>query len=260
MRRSLLTALLAVTFPACRPPATLTVSVAASLQEAMAEIAPLFEQAHPGVRVVFNFGGSGSLAQQIENGAPADVFLSAAPQPMDRLASKGFILPDTRRNLLHNELVLIAPTGSAVPNSFQDLAAANVKLIALGDPSSVPAGDYGRQVLQALHLWDAVQPKLALAKDVRQVLTYVETGNADAGIVYSTDAREIRRYSTDARETAKVRIVEAAPPGTHAPVVYPVAVVKDSRDPAAAHAFVAFLAGRDASAVFARHGFSTVAP
>lgn len=222
-----------------------TVSVAASLQNAMAEIGPAFERSHPGTKVNFNFGGSGALEQQIENGAPADVFLPASPKPMDRLADKGLIVPGTRRDLLHNRLVLVARKDSAGPNSFEELARPEVKLIALGEPESVPAGDYGRQVLQALHVWDAVQSKLALAKDVRQVLAYVETGNAEAGIVYATDARESDR----------VRVAATAPEETHRPVVYPVAVVKDSHNPAVARTFIAFLAGDEASAVFVRHGF-----
>ena len=163
----------------CAPRGTeLTVSAAASLSNAMRELAANYQGAHPGTIITMNFGSSGMLAQQIEQGAPADVFLSAAPKPMDTLAGKGLIRKDTRRDLLRNEVVLI---GSI--DSFAALAGPKVKLIALGDPNSVPAGDYGKQVLTALGLWDAVQSKLVLAKDVRQVLSYVETGNADAGIV-----------------------------------------------------------------------------
>jgi molybdate transport system substrate-binding protein len=135
---------------------TLTVSVAASLQNAMSELAPVYERSQPGIKVVFNFGGSGTLEQQIERGAPADVFLAASPKQMDALAAKGLILTDTRRDLLCNQVVLIAPKGSTRPNSFQDLSDETIKLIALGDPVSVPAGDYGRQVLQSLHVWAAV--------------------------------------------------------------------------------------------------------
>lgn len=229
---------------------TLTISVAASLQNATAELAPLFERSQPGVKLAFNFGASGTLEQQIEHGAPADVFFSAAPRPMDALASKGLILDDTRRDLLRNQIVLIVPKDNPGPTSFQELTGAKVKLIALGDPASVPAGDYGRQTLQALNLWAGVQSRLVLGKDVRQVLTYVETGNAEAGIVYATDARE----------SSKVRVVDTAPEGTHTPVVYPIAVVKDSHNVAAARALIAFLAGRDGSTVFARHGFTTVSP
>ena len=217
------------TRPRAPQPVTLTVSLAASLQNAMQEIQAIYERT--GVRLTFNFGASGTLAQQIENGAPVDVFLSAAPKPLDGLEAKGLILAGTRRNLLRNRIVLVAPAGTAAVRSFQDLAGAGVKLVALGNPDSVPAGDYGRQTLQALRLWAAVEEKLVLAKDVRQVLSYVETGNADAGIVYETDARE----------SSKVRVVAAAPAGTHAPIVYPVAVIRDSRNAEAArHVITAY--------------------
>jgi len=216
----------------------------------MDELAPAYERSRPGIKVNCNFGGSGTLEQQIERGAPADVYLSAASKPMDRLAAHGLILPDTRRNLLRGEIVLIVPKDSAGPNSFRALADGSVKLIALGDPGSVPAGEYGRQVLQAMHVWDPVQEKLVLAKDVRQVLSYVETGNADAGIVYATDARE----------SDKVRVAAIAPDDSHLPVVYPVAVLKDCRNIPAARALVAFLTGPYARGVFARHGFTTVSP
>lgn len=229
-------------------PTILTLSVAASLQDVMAEIKPIYEQSQRRIYLNFNFGGSGSLEQQIENGAPVDVFFPAGPKPMDALAAKNLILRDTRRDLLRNEVVLIVPPDSSGPKTFQDLLETRIKLIALGDPASVPAGDYGRQVLQALHLWDMVIPKLVFAKDVRQVLSYVETGNVDAGIVYETDARQ----------SGKVRVAEIAPKGTHAPVVYPIAVVKDARNGVAARAFVQYLAGTNAAAIFKRHGFSTV--
>ena len=228
----------------------LTVSAAASLQDALEQIAPAFGQSHPHLKVRFNFGGSGTLEQQIERGAPVDVFLSAAPKPMDQLTAKGLILSGTRRDLLRNQIVLIAPRDSTSLHSFADLAMPSVKLIALGDPGSVPAGDYGRQVLQALHLWQTVQGKLVLAKDVRQVLTYVETGNADAGVVYATDARL----------SSGVRVVATAPESSHAPVVYPTAVVEGSREPSAARAFVSFLEGPQAREIFTRFGFTPVSP
>jgi molybdate transport system substrate-binding protein len=251
--KAILAALL-VTLAGCTHAGTqndrLTVSVAASLQNSMAELSPGFAHSQPGVKLVFNFGASGTLEQQIERGAPVDVFFPAAPKPMDALASKGLILADTRRDLLRNQVVLIAPKDRPGPSSFEELNNQNVKLIALGDPDSVPAGNYGRQVLQNAGLWAAVQSKLVLSKDVRQVLTYVETGNADAGIVYATDAQE----------SDKIRVVETAAAGTHAPVVYPIAVVKDSHHVAAARALIAFLAGGDAMRVFSRHGFTAVSP
>jgi len=216
----------------------LTISAAASVQTALQEI-------HFPSPVVFNFGASGMLAQQIEHGAPADIFLSAAPKPMDSLDAHGLILRDTRRDLLRNRIVLIAPA-QGPPVSFARLT--EVKLVAIGEPASVPAGDYARQVLTALGLWDRLQNRLVLAKDVRQVLTYVENGDADAGIVYATDARE----------SNKVRVAEIAPENTHTPVVYPVAVIKDSHNPAAARALVAFLRSPAARTVFERHGFTVV--
>jgi molybdate transport system substrate-binding protein len=230
--------------------ADLTVSVAASLQAAMKELAGLFEQSHPNVRLKYNFGASGMLAQQIERGVPVDVFFSAAPGPMDQLERQGLIAPDSRRNVLRNQIVLIAPKDRSAPASFSDLRDPAVKLLALGNPESVPAGSYGREALQKMGLWEVLQPKLVLAQDVRQVLTYVETGNADAGIVYATDAGESDR----------VRVAARAPEDSHAPVIYPAAVVKDSRQPAAAREFVKFLITPPARAVFERHAFSVTSP
>jgi len=222
----------------------------------MGHLGPAFEQSHPGVRLSFNFGGSGMLAQQIEHGAPADVFLAAASKPMDELAARGLLWNDTRRDLLRNQIVLIVPAANAELNSFAGLAESGVKLVALGEPGSVPAGDYGRQALEfvrlsgTLTLWQALQGRLVFAKDVRQVLTYVETGNADAGIVYATDVRQ----------SPSVRVAATAPETSHAPVTYPVAVLKDSRNPTGARAFVAFLEGPQAGATFRRLGFTPVAP
>src|SRR4029079_13939455 len=124
---------------------TVTVSVAASLQNAMSGIASRFERSHPAAKLSFNFGGSGTLEQQIEQGAPVDVFIAAAPKSLDTLSARGLILQDTRRDLVRNQVVLIVPRNSAAPSSFADLSGNAVKLIALGDPASVPAGDYGRR-------------------------------------------------------------------------------------------------------------------
>jgi len=245
MRRGVWMAAPALLAGCSHAPATLTVSVAASLQKAMVELAPLYQTAHPGVKPAFNYGGSGMLEQQIENGAPADVFISAAPGPMDELAKEGLIDTATRRDLLENQIVLIAPRDSSRPASFQDLTAPATKLIALGDPASVPAGEYGRQVLEHLNLLDTVRSRLVFAKDVEQVLQYVATGNADAGIVYATDARE----------SQQVRVVAVAPEASHRRVIYPAAVVKASHAAGEARAFLDFLASPQAARVFAAHGF-----
>ena len=198
-------------------------------------------RAYPAAQIDVNYGGSGALAQQIVSGAPVDVFLSAAPKPMDDLAARNLLLPGTRRDLLRNDIVLIGAV-----HSWQDLASPAVKRIALGDPASVPAGDYGRQVLQHLGLWESVRDKLVLAKDVTQVVNYVATGNVDAGVVYESDAAGGNRV--------------AAPPGSHAPVVYPIAVLQSTRAPLAAKAFAAYLESPSAAAIFRARGFTPVAP
>lgn len=228
---------------------SLTISAAISLQNALQDIAILYHRTHPNVTVRLNVGASGTLQRQIEQGAPVDLFLSAAESEMDGLESKGLILRETRKNLLTNSVVLIVPKGHTDIRRLQDLAKPDVKIIAIGNPQSVPAGKYAQQVLTHFGLYNKLAPKFVLAKDVRAVLTYVETGNADAGIVYKTDA-----MTTD-----RVAVVATAPPGSHERVVYPVAVVAASRDTAAAKALEAFLLGPQSAAVFRKYGFQPVA-
>jgi len=229
----------------CRSPhrTTLTLSVAASLQDSISEIEAAY-QAHHAVDFRNNFGASGTLAREIEQGAPVDAFLAAGSKPMDQLQAEGLLLRGSRADLLRNSLVLIAPSGSVL-NGFQGLAQKQVRTIALGDPTSVPAGQYGKQALEALNLYDRLQPKIVLGKDVRQVLTYVETGNADAGLVYATDALSSHR----------VRVVAVAPDSSHDPVVYPIAEIATSRNELAARDFIAFLRSPTAKSIFERHGF-----
>jgi molybdate transport system substrate-binding protein len=231
---------------------SITVSAAISLKDALDELGPIFQvQQHRknggnGTAVTYNYGGSGTLARQIEQGAPVDVFFSAAEKQMDELAAQNLIVADTRRDLVGNALVLIAPAQSADPHSFQDLTGLAVKTIALGETSTVPAGMYARQTLEHLGLFAAVEKKIVYAKDVRAVLTYVETGNADAGLVYQTDANTSK----------KIRVVAIAPADSHDPILYPAAVLRDSKDKAAARAFLEFLQGPDARAVFQKYGFT----
>jgi len=224
---------------------TVTVSAAISLKDALDQIGPVYEREHRGVKIVFNYGGSGTLQRQIEQGAPVDVFFSASEKQMNALEAEGLLLAGTRGNVLENSLVLIAPAGETGIRDFADLEMRSVQAIALGEPSTVPAGLYARQTLEHLGLFGRVQKKIVYAKDVRAVLTYVETGNADAGFVYLTDAET----------SSKVRIVARAPENSHDPIVYPAAVVKGSRNPEAARAFLAFLEGEEARAVFAKYGF-----
>lgn len=229
-----------------QPATSLTVSAAISLKDALDELGQLYEQRHPGAKITFNYGGSGTLQHQIEQGAPVDIFVSAATKQMDALQSEGLLDPGTRRNIVSNELVLIVPAGAERVKGFANLAAPEVKTVALGEPATVPAGMYARQMFEHLGMLPAIEKKTVYAKDVRAVLTYVETGNADAGVVYRTDAQT----------STKVRVVAAAPAGSHDPIVYPAAVLKDSKSIAAARAFLEFLSSDEARAIFTKFGFT----
>ncbi len=242
---------------ACRPPAveahapvTLNVSAGASWTDAVREANSLYTQAHPWVTIVPNFAGMGTLQQQIENGAPCDVFLSGAASYMDKLQQENLILPDTRKNLLTNKAVLIVPGGSTLGiASFNDLALDKIKKIAIGDPKSVAIGAYAQQTFDFFGITAALQPKLVLASDTRQVLGYVETGNVEAGVVFLTDALT----------SSKVRVAATAPDRVNANIVYPVAVVKASRNVGEAKDYLAFLSSPQATAVFEKYGFSIAA-
>lgn len=225
---------------------SLTVSAAISLKDALDAVTPLFAKSHPEVVIHYNLGASGTLQQQIEQGAPVDVYISASPDQMDALAKQNLLLTDTRQDLVGNRVVLIVPANATGISNFDDLRSLNVKVVAVGEPQTVPAGKYGQEVLTHMGLYQTLKPKLVFAKDVRQVLTYVASGNADAGIVYATDAKS----------TSQVRVVATASEDSHSPVLYPVAVLKDSKDISAARKFVAFLRSPSAQAVFEEFGFS----
>ena len=223
----------------------LTVSAAISLSNALQEIKSLYQRSKPNVNISYNFGASGALQQQIEQGAPVDVFFSAAAKQMNGLQQKNLLVPGTRKNLLTNRLVLITPKNGAALYSFNGLTSSQVRRIAIGEPKSVPAGQYAQEVLTNLKILNAVKPKLVYGNNVRQVLTYVATGNADAGLVYLTDAKQ----------SNAVTISAIASTSLHSPIVYPVAVLKDSKNVAVARDFVQFLSGSQAETVFQRYGF-----
>ena len=185
------------------------------------------------------------MQRQIEQGAPVDIFISASPKEMDSLQSQGLLVPDTRKDLVKNSVVLIVPVGSAGVSNFQDLTKPAIKTIAVGEPQTVPAGKYAQEVLMHLGIYDQLKPKLVFAKDVRQVLTYVETGNADAGIVYATETMVSK----------KVTVAATASEDSHSPVVYPAAIVRSSKNLAGAKMFIEFLGGGEARAVFQKYGF-----
>ena len=222
----------------------LTVSAAASMQDALQAVGEAYQESS-NTSVSYNFGSSGTLQQQIEQGAPVDVFISAAQKQMDALEAKNLLLAGTRQDLLKNEVVLIVPRNANAPSGFQDLTGSAVERFSLGQPESVPAGQYGKEVLTSLNLYEQIEPKTVFAKDVRQVLTYVETGNVDAGIVYATDA-----LLSD-----QVKVVATAPEASHEPIIYPVAVLERTENPEAAKEFVQFLSGDRAQELFEEYGF-----
>ena len=228
-------------------PVSLTVSAAASLKDAMEELKTIYAGKHPEVNITYNFAASGPLQKQIEEGAPVDLFISAGKAQMDALAEKGLILEDSRKDLLGNELVLITKNDGKI-TGFDDLAGPGVARVSIGTPETVPAGKYAQEALTALKLWDKVQPKLVLANDVRQVLTYVETGNVDAGLVYRSDTMVGK----------DIKIVAAAPVDSHKPVVYPMAIIKSTRHQKETGDFAAFLSGDEAARIFTKYGFKTI--
>ena len=224
------------------------VAAAASLKNAYEEeLIPMFEEQNPGVTVTGTYDSSGKLQTQIEEGLEADVFMSAATTQMDALNEEGMIASDTITNLLENKIVLIVPSSSELGlASFEDIAKA--ESIALGDPASVPAGQYAQEALTNLGIWDSIQDKVSFGTNVTEVLNQVAAASADAGIVYATDAASM---------ADQVTVIAEAPEGSLAePVIYPVAVVANSAHPDEANAFVDFLKTDEAMAVFESYGFS----
>lgn len=250
------TLLLILGFSQLYPPAvqaqqrtSLTISAAISLKDSLEEIKQLYPRSQSNITLTYNFGASGALQQQIEQGAPVDVFVSAAVKQMDTLQSKGLLLEGTRKNLLGNQVVLVVPaTSSASLSNFKGLTGSAFKKIAIGEPRSVPAGQYAEEVFKSVGILEQIRPKLVFGNNVRQVLTFVESGNAEAGVVYTTDART----------SSKVKVAVTAPANSHSPIIYPVAVIKSSKNQAAARAFVQFLSTSQAKAVFTKYGFTAL--
>lgn len=234
--------------PACREQTSgneIIVSAAVSLKDAFNEIAQLNEQRN-NVKVHFNFGASGALQRQIEAGAPVDVFASAGTQQMDQLATKELIVSASRIDFARNVLVLVEPPNSSAIASFTDLTKSEVKKIALGNPKTVPAGQYTEQTFNKLQLLPGIQSKLIYAEDVRQVLDYVVRGEVDAGIVYSSDVLSAG---------ARVKEVVRAPDDSHDPILYPIAIVKDSKRKDAAQKFIDLVLSSDGQKILANYGF-----
>ena len=241
---SSITVLAAVSTPATAQPPGLVVSVAASLNEALAEIAGLYRAA-TGVTVALNAAGSNTLARQIIEGARVGVFISADNVQMNAVEKAGRLVPGTRTRLLTNELALIVPIDAPAGITLSQVLQGRIARLAMGEPSAVPAGVYGRQWLQAEKAWERVSSKVVPFPTVRAVLSAVESGRVDAGIVYRTDA-----LSSNVRTIARV----APKDHPYLDIVLPVAVIA-GRDEAAARRFLEFLQGPEARAVFTKRGF-----
>lgn len=225
----------------------MNISAAVSLKDALAEIQKNYEAKNPNTKLIYNLGASGALQKQIEQGAPADIFISAAPKQMNDLEAKDLINKPTRKNLVENKLVIIVPKASNISIAkYEDLGKIEVQKVSIGETGSVPAGQYAQEVLTKLGIWDKIKDKTVLAKDVRTVLTYVETGNVEAGIVYKTDA-----IASD-----KVNITATAPEGSHQPIVYPVAVLSETKQQKAAVDFLTYLSTPECKAIFEKYGFT----
>lgn len=222
----------------------LLVSAAASLTDPFKEIGIAFAAKNPGVKVRFNFAGSGPLLQQIAQGAPVDLFASADQETMDKAEKGGLVLPGSRTNFTGNSLVLVTPLNMSAVTGLVDLRSGKVQRIAMANPASVPAGRYAKAALEKQGLWQALAPKCVMGISVKQALEYVLRGEVEAGFVFATDA---------AAAKDRVRVVAKIP--TADPIVYPAAVVAASANKEKAQAFILFLRSPEAQGVLAKHGF-----
>lgn len=228
----------------------ITVSAAISLKNAFEEIGKTFLEKRAGVKVVFNFGGSGDLARQIEAGAPVDVFATAAQKDMEDIDRKGFVASNSRKNFAGNAVVLIKPANSNIPiNSMEDIRRKEVGKVSIGNPKTVPAGRYAEEALRHFNLWEGLKQKLIFAENVRQVLDYVARGEVDAGLVYSTDAMV---------RSKEVKVVMKLPEGSHEPVVYPIGVIKGTKEETLSRAFVDFIISPGGQRILNKYGFIAV--
>lgn len=230
-------------------PVELTILAAASLTDVCNEIKEKYESAHENVTLNFSYGGSGALQTQIEEGAPADVFISAATKQMTALDEQGLMDSESIVQLLENKVVLVVPADSEIDlSSFEEVATDKVTMVGLGEPGSVPVGQYSEEIYTTLNLLDQVKAKANYGSDVRTVLSWVETGEVDCGIVYATDA-----YTTEL-----VKIVAEAPEGSCKQVIYPAGVVKSTENAEAAAAFMAYLQEEEILALFESYGFTAL--
>lgn len=228
-------------------PQTVTIAAAASLETCLTEeLIPLFQEKFPGITIEGTYDSSGKLQTQIEEGAPVDLFFSAATKQMDALNEEGLIADGTIKELLENKIVFIVPKGEEGNyTSFEDIAKA--ESVALGDPESVPVGQYAKEALTNLNLWDQVSEKTSFGTNVTEVLNWVSEGSAQAGIVYATDA---------AQKPEDVVIIAEAPEDSVQKAIYPIGIIKDSQNPDGARKFSEFLQSEEAMEIFVKNGFA----
>lgn len=225
--------------------AELHVAAAASLTDVMKELAEEYSKENPDVTITFNFGSSGALQQAIENGGQTDIFYSAGKKQMDALDKAGLLAEGTKKDLLINEVVLIVPAdGGQDLKSFEDLKKKSIRKIAIGG-EGVPVGQYTQEIFKSLKFGEEVEMKEVLGTDVRQVLSWIAGCEADAGVVYATDAS----INKD------VRVICKAPEGSHKPIIYPAAVLKETKNLEEAKAFLAFTGSEKAKKIFQKYGF-----
>lgn len=225
---------------------TVTIAAAASLEKVFEEqLIPMFNEMYPDVKVEGTYDSSGKLQTQIEEGADVDIFFSAATKQMDALKDEGMMDDESIVDMLENKIVLIVPHGEEGYSKFEDIV--NAQSVAIGDPESVPAGQYGKEALTNLDLWDQVEGKLSLGTNVTEVLNWVAASSAQAGIVYATDAASM---------PDQVDVVAEAPEGSSTKVIYPVGMLKNAQNPEAAQALLAFLQTDKAANVFEAAGFT----
>jgi len=228
-------------------PVTLTISAAQSLKDVMNEVTNLYQKKYQMNQAVVNLGGSGSLQRQIEQGAPVDLFISAAPDNMEQLKAKGLLYEDAFRELLQNRLVLVTTKDSLEIGGFKDILSDRVQTVALGEPNSVPAGKYAMETFSYFGMDEKIKEKAVYAKDVKEVAAWVESGNAQAGMVYATDVLNSRG----------LRIAVEAPLESHSPIVYPVGIIKNGQVKEA-QKMVELLFSEEAAAIFEKYGFTTL--
>ncbi|KAA0547453.1 molybdate ABC transporter substrate-binding protein [Bacillus sp. BGMRC 2118] len=222
----------------------ITVSAAASLKDALNEIKVIFEKENKDIVIYYNLGSTGSLQQQVMQGAPTDVFLSASKEHLTKLIDNNLINQNHSSDIVSNSLVVIGPNSEDFSiQSLKDLLA--IDRISIGTPETVPAGKYAKEALQTEQIWDGIEPKLVPAKDVRQVLSYVESENVQVGIVYKTDAMISK----------KIKVLYEIPVNLHSPLVYSAGVVKKTKHAEEAQVFYQFIQSKEAISIFEEYGF-----